>query len=200
MKSPATKRKLTLAELEAAASTTLTVLLAFNHAAVASQIAVCLQRSAAVRVNLQESAAQTMQTSRSLSVQTTADHVDKDVEFVFVIRHQQRAMDSANLLFRSKVLSNILAVHYDFTAAVTQKHTCSRSLSSSCTDSNILYHNLYSCLHFQRLGILRSVRMLRTFVNLKIAEHFAAKATVRQHSVDSKLERVSRVTFNQFFE
>ena len=79
-------RSLAFAELEAAASTLLTVLFAFNHAAVASKVSVGLKGCVSVLVNLEQSAADSVQASGCLAVQSAALNCNQNVKLVVTKR------------------------------------------------------------------------------------------------------------------
>src|SRR5574344_1683103 len=83
-----------------------------------------------------------MQTSISLSVHSAAEHVDKDIKLVLAARYLKRLADNANLFIGCKVFGNVFAVNYDFACAFAHKYAGNCCFSSSCSNSNILNHDM----------------------------------------------------------
>lgn len=149
-----------------------------------------------IRINLKQRAGKSMQTCVSLSVKTSAIHIDKNVKFILITCNEKRLMHSTHLLLGIKILRDILSVYNNFAAALTEKHTCNSCFSSACTNCNILNHHRL-LLHFKRLWILSLLRVFRTCVNLNTIHHLASKTAVRKHSSNCARKRLCRISFNK---
>ena len=140
-----------------------------------------------------------METSTSLSVQSTTSNIDENVKLVLAGCYHKRLTYYTNLIFSSKVLSNVLAIYNNLACSFPQEYTGNGSLSSSCTNSDILNHNIL-LLDVQRLRILGGMGMLSSSINLYILQDCTSQRSLRQHSLDGQHQRSVGVALNLLLE
>ncbi len=114
--------KLTLAELEAFASTRLTVLLAFFHSGIASEEAFSFQSGAKIYVDFEQSAGNSMPHRTRLSLRSASLNIDADIILGGGFSPRERRVDYATECFGRKIDLKRAAVYGDFARARCQTH------------------------------------------------------------------------------
>ena len=128
-----------------------------------------------------------MKASTCLSIQSTTSNIDENIKLVLTSCYHERLTHYPNLVGGSKIVSNVLAIYNNLSCAFPQEYTGNSSLSSSCTNSDILNHNIL-LLDFQRLGILGSVRMLCSSIYLHVLQNGTSQRSLGKHSLDGQLQ------------
>ena len=136
--------KLSLGELELAASSALTVLLSLDHSRVSGKEAVCVKGRLVGLVLIDKGACDSMTAGAGLTGGTTAADCDDDVEFAFGISHLQGLLDLEDAQGIAEVLLDVSSVDCDLAVSLAEVNTCNCCLSTSGTLTEI--DVLFFCL------------------------------------------------------
>src|ERR1700722_4311287 len=122
---------LSLAELEACASTLLAVFLALLTTRVAGNEAFCLERLAELGVEFHEGACDAELDGIGLAHNSTAFDGGDDVEGLFDAGDAKRPLGGCALLSGDEVNFGLFAVDGEFAAARTQEDACDRAFATA---------------------------------------------------------------------
>jgi hypothetical protein len=139
---------LTLGELEPSAGAGLAVFFTFYHPGIAGQVTVASKAGIVPLIYLAKSPGEAVAAGSGLTVGASAVDIDKDVEFILAHSNHQGLPYHKGVLSLRKILGQFLAVYDDLTASVPDIHPGHGGLSSSGSDTKILYHIINLLLQF----------------------------------------------------
>ena len=136
--------KLSLGELELAASSALTVLLSLDHSRVSGKEAVCVKGRLVGLVLGYESAGNAVAACTGLSGRTAACDGDDDIELAFVVSCHKGLLDLEDAQRIAEILFDISSVDCNLSVAFAKVNACNCCLSASGTLTEI--DVLFFCL------------------------------------------------------
>jgi len=135
---------LSLGELELAASSTLTILLSFDHSRVSGKEAVCMKGRLVGLVLIYKCAGNAVTAGTGLTGGAAAADCDDDIELAFGIGHLQGLLDLVDAQGIAEVLLDVSSVDCDLAVSLAEVNTCNCCLSTSGTLTEIDF--LFFCL------------------------------------------------------
>jgi hypothetical protein len=122
---------LTLAELEAAARTALTVFFTFHHAGIAGKKAVTSQGKHVALINLAEGARKTVTTGSCLTIGAATVYIYEHIKLIFACSDHEGLTNYHGMFTLGKISAQIFAVDDNFTGTVPYIDPRNSSFSSA---------------------------------------------------------------------
>ena len=127
-------KRLTLAELSPAAGTTQTVMLAFLHAAVASQQTRVTQHFIQARIEFAERAGEAHLASAGLAERSAAVAENLDIDHVPLVGEDQRLDGRIAFVFGRKVIVEFTSIDADLASAGGEADTGDGRFAATCSE------------------------------------------------------------------
>jgi len=184
--------ELTLGELEALAGAGLTGLFAFLHSRITHQEPFLLQDGAKIRLDGDEGTSDGEADRAGLSHETATFGFGFDVKFFQILGCNQRLEGNGTLNGGIEVIFKRASVDGDCSIAGNEFYAGDGCATSAGFDGNLLSHAEVGLKVGDGNRLLGRVRMLGISVNVKLFQHGATEAVVRNHAFDGVLDEEFR--------